>query len=91
MTATSATRDPRGRFRSGSTGNPAGRPRGAAPPVRRVERMLPSLIERAVERALQPGAPDELVTATLNAIVAVEMAAVLREVDQLAAPGGAAA
>lgn len=90
MTATSAARDPRGRFRSGSTGNPAGRPRGAAP-VRRVERMLPSLIERAVERALQPGAPDELVTATLNAIVAVEMAAVLREVDQLAAPGGAAA
>lgn len=89
MTATSATRDPRGRFRSGSTGNPAGRPRGAAP-VRRLERMLPSLIERAVERALQPGAPDELVTATLNAIVAVEMAAVLREVDQLAAQGGAA-
>lgn len=90
MTATSATRDPRGRFRSGSTGNPAGRPRGAAP-VRRVERMLPSLIERAVERALQPDAPDELITATLNAVVAVEMAAVLREVDQLAAPGGAAA
>lgn len=90
MTATSATRDPRGRFRSGSTGNPAGRPRGAAP-VRRVERMLPSLIERAVERALQPDAPDELVTATLNTLVAVEMAAVLREVDQLAAPGGAAA
>lgn len=89
MTATSATRDPRGRFRSGSTGNPAGRPRGAAP-VRRVERMLPSLIERAVERALQPDAPDELVTATLNAVVAVEMAAVLREVDQLAAQGGAA-
>lgn len=89
MTATSATRDPRGRFRSGSTGNPAGRPRGAAP-VRRVERMLPSLIERAVERALQPGVPDELVTATLNAVVAVEMAAVLREVDQLAAQGGAA-
>lgn len=89
MTATSATRDPRGRFRSGSTGNPAGRPRGAAP-VRRVERMLPSLIERAVERALQPGAPDELVTATLNALVAVELSAVLREVDQLAAPGGAA-
>lgn len=89
MTATSATRDPRGRFRSGSTGNPAGRPRGAAP-VRRVERMLPSLIERAVERALQPGAPDELVTATLNAIVAVELSAVLREVDQLAAQGGAA-
>lgn len=89
MTATSATRDPRGRFRSGSTGNPAGRPRGAAP-VRRVERMLPSLIERAVERALQPGAPDELVTATLNAVVAVELAAVLREVDQLAAQGGAA-
>ncbi len=89
MTATSATRDPRGRFRSGSTGNPAGRPRGAAP-VRRVERMLPSLIERAVERALQPDAPDELVTATLNTLVAVEMAAVLREVDQLAAQGGAA-
>lgn len=89
MTATSATRDPRGRFRSGSTGNPAGRPRGAAP-VRRVERMLPSLIERAVERALQPGAPDELVTATLNALVAVELAAVLREVDQLATQGGAA-
>lgn len=89
MTATSATRDPRGRFRSGSTGNPAGRPRGAAP-VRRVERMLPSLIERAVERALQPGAPDELVTATLNTLVAIEMAAVLREVDQLAAQGGAA-
>ena len=89
MTATSATRDPRGRFRSGSTGNPAGRPRGAAP-VRRVERMLPSLIERAIERAMQPDAPDELVTATLNAIVAVEMAAVLREVDQLAAQGGAA-
>lgn len=89
MTATSATRDPRGRFRSGSTGNPAGRPRGATP-VRRVERMLPSLIERAVERALQPGAPDELVTATLNAVAAVEMAAVLREVDQLAAQGGAA-
>lgn len=89
MTATSATRDPRGRFRSGSTGNPAGRPRGAAP-VRRVERMLPSLIERAVERALQPGAPDELVTATLNALVAVELSAVLREVDQLAAQGGAA-
>lgn len=89
MTVTSATRDPRGRFRSGSTGNPAGRPRGAAP-VRRVERMLPSLIERAVERALQPDAPDELITATLNAVVAVEMAAVLREVDQLAAPGGAA-
>lgn len=90
MTATSATRDPRGRFRSGSTGNPAGRPRGAAP-VRRVERMLPSLIERAIERAMQPDAPDELVTATLNALVAIEMAAVLREVDQLAAPGGAAA
>ena len=90
MTATSATRDPRGRFRSGSTGNPAGRPRGAAP-VRRLERMLPSLIERAIERAMQPDAPDELVTATLNAIVAIEMAAVLREVDQLAAPGGAAA
>ena len=89
MTATTATRDPRGRFRSGSTGNPAGRPRGAAP-VRRVERMLPSLIERAVERALQPGAPDELVTATLNALVAVELAAVLREVDQLATQGGAA-
>lgn len=89
MTATTATRDPRGRFRSGSTGNPAGRPRGAAP-VRRVERMLPSLIERAVERALQPGAPDELVTATLNALVAVELSAVLREVDQLAAQGGAA-
>lgn len=89
MTATSATRDPRGRFRSGSTGNPAGRPRGAAP-VRRLERMLPSLIERAVERALQPDAPDELVTATLNTLVAVEMAAVLREVDQLAAQGGAA-
>lgn len=89
MTATTATRDPRGRFRSGSTGNPAGRPRGAAP-VRRVERMLPSLIERAVERALQPDAPDELVTATLNAVVAVEMAAVLRDVDQLAAQGGAA-
>lgn len=89
MTATSATRDPRGRFRSGSTGNPAGRPRGAAP-VRRVERMLPSLIERAVERALQPDAPDELVTATLNTLVAIEMAAVLREVDQLAAQGGAA-
>lgn len=89
MTATTATRDPRGRFRSGSTGNPAGRPRGAAP-VRRVERMLPSLIERAVERALQPDAPDELVTATLNAVVAVEMAAVLREVNQLAAQGGAA-
>lgn len=89
MTATSATRDPRGRFRSGSTGNPAGRPRGAAP-VRRVEHMLPSLIERAVERALQPGAPDELVTATLNALVAVELAAVLREVDQLATQGGAA-
>lgn len=89
MTATTATRDPRGRFCPGATGNPAGRPRGAAP-VRRVERMLPSLIERAVERALQPGAPDELVTATLNAIVAVEMAAVLREVDQLAAQGGAA-
>lgn len=89
MTATTATRDPRGRFRSGSTGNPAGRPRGAAP-VRRLERMLPSLIERAVERALQPDAPDELVTATLNAVVAVEMAAVLREVDQLAAQGGAA-
>lgn len=89
MTATSATRDPRGRFRSGSTGNPAGRPRGAAP-VRRVERMLPSLIERAVERAMQPDAPDELVTATLNALVAVELAAVLREVDQLATQGGAA-
>lgn len=89
MTATTATRDPRGRFRSGSTGNPAGRPRGAAP-VRRVERMLPSLIERAVERALQPDAPDELVTATLNTLVAIEMAAVLREVDQLAAQGGAA-
>lgn len=90
MTATTATRDPRGRFRSGSTGNPAGRPRGAAP-VRRLERMLPSLIERAIERAMQPDAPDELVTATLNALVAIEMAAVLREVDQLAAPGGAAA
>lgn len=89
MTATSATRDPRGRFRSGSTGNPAGRPRGAAP-VRRLERMLPSLIERAVERAMQPDAPDELVTATLNALVAVELAAVLREVDQLATQGGAA-
>lgn len=89
MTATTATRDPRGRFRSGSTGNPAGRPRGAAP-VRRLERMLPSLIERAVERAMQPDAPDELVTATLNALVAVELAAVLREVDQLATQGGAA-
>lgn len=90
MTVTSATRDPRGRFCPGATGNPAGRPRGAAH-VRRVERVLPSLIERAIERAMQPDAPDELVTATLNAIVAVEMAAVLREVDQLAAPGGAAA
>lgn len=89
MTATTATRDPRGRFRSGSTGNPAGRPRGAAP-VRRLERMLPSLIERAIERAMQPDAPDELVTATLNALVAVELAAVLREVDQLATQGGAA-
>lgn len=89
MTATSATRDPRGRFRSGSTGNPAGRPRGAAH-VRRMERMLPSLIERAIERAMQPDAPDELVTATLNALIAVELAAVLREVDQLATQGGAA-
>jgi hypothetical protein len=89
MTIPSATRDPRGRFCPGVTGNPSGRPRGAAH-VRRVERALPSLIERAIARAIQPDAPDELVTATLNAIVAVEMAAVLREVDQLAAPGGAA-
>lgn len=89
MTTPSAARDPRGRFCPGVTGNPSGRPRGAAH-VRRVERALPSLIVRAIARAIQPDAPDELVTATLNAIVAVEMAAVLREVDQLAVPGGAA-
>jgi len=89
MIVTSATRDPRGRFCPGATGNPAGRPRGAAH-VRRMERALPSLIDRAIDRAMQPDAPDELVTATLNAVVAVEMAAVLREIGQFAAaPGGA--
>lgn len=90
MTIPSATRDPRGRFCPGVTGNPSGRPRGAAH-VRRVERALPSLIERAIVRAMQPDAPDELVTATLNAIIVFEMAAVLREVDQLAAALGGAA
>lgn len=89
MTATSATRDPRGRFCPGATGNPAGRPRGAAP-VRRVGRMLPGLVERAMERAMQPGASEELIAAALNGAIAIELSEVLREIDQLAAPGGAA-
>lgn len=51
--------------------------------------MVPGLIERAVERAMQPDAPDELIAAALSAVVAAEMAAVLHAFDTLAAPGGA--
>jgi len=84
---TPAARDPRGRFRPGMTGNPAGRPRGASP-ARRLERMVPALIERAVERAMQPDAPDELIAATLGALVVAEMAVVLRAFDAIATPSG---
>lgn len=50
--------------------------------------MMSGLIEHAVERAMRPDAPDELIAATLNALVVAEMMVVLRAFDTLATPGG---
>lgn len=85
-----AARDSQGRFRPGVTGNPAGRPRSTVQ-TRRVERLLqsavPQLIVRAVERAMQPDAGDEIIAAVLNALAAAEVSAMLRDTAQRAAAG----